>query len=136
MAFCLPHRVSLVLAVEGIPVYWQSVKSPKPSGSCPLCRAHKEGEKQFDAAVKKWVERGRKDPSFLMTDAKDSDNSADKDNDNMNFESQQKNKARLREENNRKITAELKRSSIPGNNKRSREEVPAKKPNHLRLIKE
>jgi hypothetical protein len=133
--FCLPHRVSLVLAVEGIPVHWQSVKSPKPSGSCPLCRAHKEGEQQFEAALKKWIERGRKDPSFLVSDTKDSEVSSDKDK-TMNFDSQQKNKARLREENNRKIMAELKRSSIPGNNKRSREEVPAKKPNHLRLIKE
>lgn len=128
--FCLSHRVSLVLAVEGIPVKWESLRIPRPSGSCPFCRAMQEGKEAFEKALNKWTVAARMDPKIISDNAKDSEDSSDKDN-GMDYKVQQKNKEKLREENNRKLVSELTRKSIPGNNRRK---PPAKKPNHLRLV--
>lgn len=131
--FCLPHRVSLILAVEGLPVHWGSIKINKASGSCPFCRAMREGEQAFNKAVDKWTTAGRHDPSFLMSDAKVSPNNSDKDM-TMDPTTQQNNRERLRQENNQKIVRQLKGASTPGNNKREPKNKPTKKPNHLRLV--
>lgn len=126
MSFCLPHRVSLVLAVEGIPVHWESLNVPKPSGSCPLCRANREGKDSFHKALKKWVEAGRMDSRILSDDPKVYKKYSDINNSAINYEEQQQVKQRIREENNNKIVATL--------NKSKSKALSIKKPNHLRLV--
>jgi len=129
--FCLPHRMSLVLAAEGFPVYWESIRLNRTSGSCPICRAGKLGNKELDKAIDKWVAAARMNPNILSENVKDSSNSSDKDN-SMDFKEQQKNKEKLRAENNRRIVSQLTQGSIPSNNRRLNK--PNKKPNHLRLV--
>lgn len=127
MSFCLPHRVSLVLAVEGIPVHWESLKVPKPSGSCPLCRAKGESQTSFDKALKKWVDAGRLDPNILSDSPKVSQKYSDSNNSDgkqMNYETQKNNRKKIMEENNRKVVSSL----------GSKKLKPTKKPNHLRLV--
>lgn len=128
--FCMSHRVMLVLEVEGVPTRWDQLKIPNPSGSCPFCRAMREGAAALEAAIYKWKVAARMDPKILTDSAKVSENNSDKEI-GMDPKKQQHNKEKLREENNRKIVAEMKRGSIPNNNKR---QVPTKKPNHLRLV--
>lgn len=130
--FCLPHRVSLVLAVEGIPVHWESIRIPNPSGSCPFCRAMKEGAATFERAKEKWVQAAKMDPKILSDSPKVSGNSSDKEK-TMDYSTQKHNRDKLREENNRKIVRDLKGNSKPDNNKRVTNK-PTKKPNHLRLV--
>lgn len=123
MSFCVPHKVSLVLAVEGIPVSWETLKVPKASGSCPLCRATRDGN--FHATLKKWIEKGRANPEYLLEQPKVSENSTDKES-VMDYKTQQKNKEKLREESNRKIVSGLTKGKSP--------RLPSKKPNHLRIV--
>lgn len=132
--FCLPHRVSLVLAVEGIPVRWETIKVPNPSGSCPFCRANKEGEPSVQRALDRWIQAARMDPKILTDSPKVSPNNSDKES-GVDFKTQQLNKEKQRAESNRKIVQGLKGNSIPNNNKRlSNESASPKKPNHLRIV--
>jgi hypothetical protein len=123
-----------VLAVDGIPVRWETIKVPNPSGSCPLCRANKEGEASVKKALDRWIQAARMDPRILTDSPKVSENNSDKES-GVDFKTQQLNKKKQREESNRKIVQGLKGSSIPNNNKRLKNE-PAfpKKPNHLRIV--
>lgn len=123
MSFCLPHKVSLILAVEGIPVSWESLKVPKVSGSCPFCRAKREGN--FHNTLQKWVDKGRNNPDYLNEQPQVSNNSSDKDT-VMDYKTQQKNKEKLREEGNSKIVKSLTKGKSP--------RLPPKKPNHLRIV--
>ena len=134
MAFCLPHRVSLVLAAEGIPVHWKSIKVPKSSGSCPFCRATNEGEESLEKAIKKWVAAARIDPSVISDSPKDSKKSSDKGDSTMNYDKQQNNTHKIREENNRKIVRELTRGKSGSSNKNQASKPAKQKPNHLRLV--
>lgn len=131
--FCLPHRVSLVLAVEGIPVHWKSIRIPNPSGSCPFCRAMKEGDSALEKAKEKWIQAAKMDPKILSDSPKVSANNSDKDI-TMNPVTQQNNREKLRQENNQRIVRQLKGASTPSNNKREPNNKPTKKPNHLRLV--
>lgn len=131
---CLPHRVSLVLEVEGLPVNWASITVPKHSGSCPLCRAHRKGPVALQAAVKQWIFKARSHPEILTDGTKDSSDSSDKDK-SMNFEEQQSNKQRLREENNKRVARSYNLAS-PSKHKSDASSRPQKKPNHLRVVKD
>lgn len=131
MSFCLPHRVSLVLAVEGIPVHWNSIKVPRESGSCPFCRASREGEAALKKAVEKWVKLAKIDPKILSDRPQVS--SKDTDKTTMDPKTQQYNKEKIREENNRKIVRDLTNGKANNTDKRSSGK-PTKKPNHLRLV--
>ena len=132
---CISHRVSLTLEVQGFPVRWESIKVQKVSGSCPLCRAHKEGVLELQKAVKQWTFKAKEHPEILTDGTKDSTKDSDKHN-NMNYTTQQSNRQRLREENNKRVTRQyqLKRDvpAIPP----PPPEAAKKRPNHLKLIKD
>ena len=121
--FCLPHRVSLVLAVEGIPVSWETLRVPKASGSCPLCRA--TGDGTFHAVLNKWIEKGKRDPNYLVEKTQVPNNSSDKES-VVDYKTQQENKEKLRAESNRRIVSGLSKGKSP--------RLPTKKPNHLRIV--
>lgn len=131
---CLPHRVSLVLEVEGLPVNWASITLPKGSGSCPLCRAHKKGPIALQAAVKQWLFKARSHPEILTDGTKDSSKDADKDN-SMDYEEQQSNKQRLREENNKRVARSYNLTN-PNRKAGTDSRPPKSKPNHLRVVKD
>lgn len=131
---CLPHRVSLVLEVEGLPVNWASITLPKGSGSCPLCRAHRKGPIALQAAVKQWLFKARSHPEILTDGTKDSSKDADKDT-SMDYKEQQSNKQRLREENNKRVARSYNLVG-PSNQKANANSRPQKKPNHLRIVKD
>ena len=139
MKFCIPHRVSLVLAIERLPVSWSSLRIPNPSVACPLCQAYTQSGEEFEKALSHWITRGRNNPDFLMTDTKDNEDSTDKkDSDNMNYSTQKKNREKLRAEANRRIVNQLTDGGTKGPTKRSNglstKDKPTKKPNHLRLV--
>lgn len=129
MSFCLTHKISLVLAVEGIPVYWDSIRLPKVSGSCPFCRATTEGQASLKKAVEKWIKLAKIDPKILTDNAQVSTEGADKTI--MDPKTQQYNKEKIREENNRKIVSALTKGKKGTNDSGAK---PVKKPNHLRLV--
>lgn len=132
---CITHRVSLTLVVQGFPVRWESIKVQKVSGSCPLCRAHKEGVLELQKAVKKWTFKAKEHPEILTDGTKESKKDSDKEN-SMNYTTQQSNRQRLREENNKRVAREyqLKRGApaIPP----PPPEATKRRPNHLKLIKD
>jgi hypothetical protein len=132
MSFCVTHKVALTLVTSGMPVHWESVRNPNPSGSCPICRGMTDGPEALKLAVDKWVAACQLDPQILTKDSrKDSDNSTNGEEKTMNYQQQKNNSQKIREENNRKVVATLTGgNSIPGNNKRTKKQ----KPNHLRLV--
>lgn len=136
MKFCIPHRVSLVLAIERLPVHWESLRIPNPSVACPLCQAYTQGGEVFEKTLNHWITRGRNNPDFLMTDTKDNKQSTDKkDSSNMNYESQRNNVSKDREERNKKIINKITNGGTNTTTKRSSmKDKPTKKPNHLRLV--
>lgn len=132
MEFCLPHRVSLVLAVEGIPVSWASLRIPSPSVACPLCQAYTSGDEAMQKAVSHWVKVGRNNSAILVQSSKDSDKHSDKKERDMDYKTQRTNAAKDREERNKKIINKLTNGGTNTATKRSNK--PTKKPNHLRLV--
>jgi hypothetical protein len=126
----MSHRVSLVLAIEGFPVNWQSIKIPNVSVACPLCQAFTHGDDKFNKALEHWIARGRQNSDFLRHDAKDSKETTDKDN-GMDYKTQQANLKKHQEERNRKVINQLTNGGKKTSTKRS---TNNKKSNHLRLV--
>jgi hypothetical protein len=132
---CLPHRVSLVLEVEGLPVNWASITVPRRSGSCPLCRAHQKGPVALQAAVKQWLFKARSHPEILTDGTKDSSKDTDKDK-SMDYKEQQSNKQKLREENNKRVARSYNLTGASNHKSDASSRPPKSKPNHLRIVKD